>query len=62
MTDEEVQRWDEWFALTECQTSIRAWNAVKNMTYKKTWTSWAYMIESNRLAALERNDLEVAHR
>ena len=45
-----VQRWDEWFAATHDEESIKTWEAAKSVhTDEKCLDAWEHIIECNRL-------------
>jgi len=46
-----IEEWDNWFALTDDEVSIKAWNAAKEMFPDAAGMldNWATMIELNRL-------------
>ena len=47
-----VEKWDEWFALTGDEQSVREWAAAKSVhapTETGALCGWALIIESNRL-------------
>ncbi len=47
-----IERWDEWFATTKDEESIKAWNAAKlvHSGNAAMLDNWAAIIELNRLS------------
>ncbi len=54
----ELERWDEWFAATKDQVSIKTWEAAKEVYGGDTvkLDVWATIIELNRRDRLKNSD------
>ena len=60
MNEEELRRWDDWFALVgdedyECD---KLWGTVKDVIPRQDWLRWAVIIESNRISAVNQKAKE----
>lgn len=59
LTEEEVARWDQWFALDE--QANREWKAAKENTDGHSLGMWATLIELNRIdRAMEAKETDNA--